>query len=120
MRRHSFVSASRFFKEYVSQRAVPAEVPLHGAPAEGRTLQPGHENDFHAWVQRAHLRRERVPGHQGVTILTLGKEQSQARSVIHRFADEAAERACFMRSTAEMRLKFYGSDGKSDSTINSL
>jgi hypothetical protein len=29
-----------------------------------------------------------------------------------------SERACFMRSTAEMRLKFYGSDGKSYSTIN--
>src|SRR5207247_5728640 len=101
MRRHSFVSASRFFKEYVSQRAAPAEVPLHGAPAEGRTLQPGHENDFHAWVQRALAASERLPGHQGVTILTLGKEQSQTRSVIHRFADEAAERACFMRSTAE-------------------
>jgi hypothetical protein len=66
------------------------------------------------------LRRARVPGHQEVTILTLRKELSQVRSVIHRFADEAAERACFMRSTAEMRLNFCGSDGKSDSTINSL
>jgi hypothetical protein len=29
-----------------------------------------------------------------------------------------SERACFMRSTSEMRLKFYGSDGTSYSTIN--
>ena len=33
------------------------------------TCQPGHENDFYAWVQRALAARERFPGHQGVTLL---------------------------------------------------
>jgi len=72
--------------------------PIHEEPAnskpvtlvEGRTLKPGHENDFYAWVQRAIAASERFPGNQGVTILTLGKDQSPARYVIHRFADEAA------------------------------
>ena len=59
---------------------------------EGRKLKPGHEKDFYAWVQRAISASERFPGNQGVTILTLGKEQSETRYVIHRFADEAAER----------------------------
>jgi uncharacterized protein len=71
--------------------------PIHEEPAntepvtlvEGRALQPGHENDFYAWVQRAITASERFPGNQGVTILTLG----QVHYVIHRFADEAAERA---------------------------
>src|SRR5258708_20726894 len=75
--------------------------PIHEEPAntepvtlvEGRTLKPGHENDFYAWVQRAIAASERFPGNQGVTILTLGKDQSRARYVIHRLADEAAERA---------------------------
>src|SRR5438270_12270888 len=75
--------------------------PIHEEPAnskpvtlvEGRTLKPGYENDFYAWVQRAIAASERFPGNQGVTILTLGKGHSQARYVIHRFADEAAERA---------------------------
>src|SRR5438132_13966877 len=75
--------------------------PIHEEPAnskpvtlvEGRTLKPGHENDFYAWVQRAIAASERFPGNPGVTILTLGKGRSQARYVIHRLADEAAERA---------------------------
>src|SRR5260370_24857322 len=69
---------------------------IHEEPVtlvEGRTLKPGHENDFYAWVQRALAASERFPGIQGVTILTLGRDQSQVHYVIHRFADEAAERA---------------------------
>ncbi len=85
--------------------------PIHEEPAntepvtlvEGRTLKPGHENDFYAWVQRAIAASERFPGNQGVTILTLGKEQSEARYVIHRFADEAAERA-WMQSEDRAKL----------------
>ena len=70
---------------------------------EKRTLQPGHEHDFYVWVQRAVATSERFPGNQGVTILTLGKEQPEARYVIHRFADEAAERA-WMQSEERARL----------------
>ena len=85
--------------------------PIHEEPAnskpvtlvEGRTLKPGHENDFYAWVQRALAASERFPGNQGVTILTLGKGHSQARYVIHRFADEAAERA-WMQSEDRAKL----------------
>lgn len=73
------------------------EDPAHLEPVtlvEARTLKPGHENEYHAWVQRAIAASERFPGNQGVTILTLpGKEQQQTRYVIHRFADQAAERA---------------------------
>ena len=80
--------------------------PIHEEPVtlvEGRTLKPGHENDFYAWVQRAIAASERFPGNQGVTILTLGKEESQARYVIHRFADEAAARA-WMQSEDRAKL----------------
>ena len=42
-----------------------------GTSTGGGTLQPEHENDFSARVQRALAARERVPGHQGVTILPL-------------------------------------------------
>src|SRR5260370_37060906 len=82
------------------------EEPANTKPVtlvEGRTLKPGHENDFYAWVQRAIAASETCPGNQGVTILTLGKEQSQARYVIHRFADEAAERA-WMQSEDRAKL----------------
>ncbi len=66
--------------------------PIHEEPAdtepvtlvEGRTLKPGHENDFYAWVQRAIA-------------------ASEARYVIHRFADEAAERA-WMQSEDRAKL----------------
>src|SRR5947209_4213059 len=70
---------------------------------EKRILKPGHENDFYAWVQRAVAASERFPGNQGVTILTLGKERPEARYVIHRFADEAAERA-WMQSEDRAKL----------------
>lgn len=60
---------------------------------EGRTLKPGRENDFYAWVHRVLAASEHFPGNQGVTILTLGKEQSAARYVVHRFANEASELA---------------------------
>ena len=58
---------------------------------EGRIVKPGHENDFYAWVHRTLAMSEQFPGSQSVTILTLGKELSAARYVVHRFADEAAE-----------------------------
>ena len=38
---------------------------------EGRTIKPGHENDFYAWIHRTLATSERFPGGQGVTILTL-------------------------------------------------
>ena len=55
---------------------------------EGRTIKPGHENDFYAWIHRTLATSEQFPGSQGVTILTLGKGPSAVRYVIHRFADE--------------------------------
>jgi uncharacterized protein len=60
---------------------------------EGRTVKPGHENDFYAWIHRTLAASEHFPGSQGVTILTLGKGQSLVRYVVHRFADEATELA---------------------------
>jgi hypothetical protein len=66
--------------------------PIHEEPAktepvtlvEGRTLKPGHENDFYAWVQRAIAASERFPGNQGVTILTLGKDLSMRSPLVRR------------------------------------
>jgi antibiotic biosynthesis monooxygenase (ABM) superfamily enzyme len=55
---------------------------------EGRTIKPGHENDFYVWIHRTLAVSERFPGSQGVTILTLGQGPSAVRYVIHRFADE--------------------------------
>lgn len=55
---------------------------------EGRTIKPGHENDFYAWIHHTLAVSERFPGSQGVTILTLGQGPSAVRYVIHRFADE--------------------------------
>jgi uncharacterized protein len=82
------------------------EKPANTEPVtfvEGRTLKPGHENDYYAWVQRIVAASERFPGNQGVTILMLGKEQSEARYVIHRFADEDAKRA-WMQSEDRAKL----------------
>lgn len=75
--------------------------PVHEEPlivepvtlVEGRTVKPGHENDFYAWIHRTLAVSERFPGSQGVTILTLGKGQSSVRYVVHRFVDESAELA---------------------------
>ncbi|GCE07828.1 hypothetical protein [Dictyobacter aurantiacus] len=70
---------------------------------ERRILKPGHENDFYAWVQRAIAASERFPGDQGVSILTFGKEQSNVRYVVHRFADNATARA-WMQSGDRAKL----------------
>ena len=60
---------------------------------EGRTVKPGHENDFYAWIHRTLAVSEQFSGSQSVTVLTLGEGQSAARYVIHRFSDEASELA---------------------------
>ena len=70
---------------------------------EGRTVKPGHENDFYAWIHRTLATSENFPGSQGVTILTLGKGLSTIRYVIHRFTDEAAELA-WMQSKERITL----------------
>lgn len=70
---------------------------------EARTLKPGHENDFYSWVHRVLAATEAFPGNQGVTILTVGKEQSAARYIIHRFADGASELA-WVQSEARAKL----------------
>ena len=75
---------------------------------EGRTIKPGHENDFYAWIHRTLATSESFPGSQGVTILTLGKGPSAVRYVIHRFSDETTglvwvnseERATLMQEAA--------------------
>lgn len=70
---------------------------------EGRTVKPGHENDFYAWIYRTLVASENFPGSQGVTILTLRKGLSTVRYVIHRFTDEAAELA-WMQSEERITL----------------
>jgi uncharacterized protein len=75
---------------------------------EGRTIKPGHENDFYAWIHRTLAVSERFPGSQGVTILALGKGPPAIRYVIHRFAEETTglawvkseERATLMQEAA--------------------
>lgn len=75
---------------------------------EGRTIKPGRENDFYAWVHRALATSEHFPGSQSVTILTLGKEQSEVRYIVHTFANETTgqawmqseERATLMQEAA--------------------
>ena len=72
------------------------EEPSKTAPmtlVEGRMIKPGHENDFYAWVHRALATSERFPGSQSVKILTLGKEQSVVRYIVHTFVDESTGRA---------------------------
>ena len=89
------VSSSTFREEMNVAHALHEE-PSKREPVtlvEGRTLKLGHENDFHAWVQRTLAASEHFSGNQGVTILMLGKEPSATRYVIHRFADAASERA---------------------------
>ncbi len=70
---------------------------------EGRTIKPGRENDFYAWVHRALATSERYPGSQSVTILTLGKEQSAVRYIVHSFVDETTGRA-WMQSGERAKL----------------
>ena len=36
---------------------------------EGRTLEPGHESDYHEWVFRTIAASERFPGNQRITTL---------------------------------------------------
>jgi uncharacterized protein len=54
-------------------------------------------------VHRALAISELCPGSQSVTVLTLGKEQSAVRYIIHSFADEATGRA-WMQSEERAKL----------------
>ena len=87
------------------------EEPSQSEPmtlVEGRTIKPGRENDFYAWIHHTLAVSERFPGSQGVTILTIGTGPSAIRYVIHRFVDETTgrawvnseERATLMREAA--------------------
>ena len=72
------------------------EEPSKAAPmtlVEGRTIKPGREQDFYDWIHRTLAISEQFPGSQSVTILTMGKDQSSVRYVVHSFVDETTGRA---------------------------
>jgi antibiotic biosynthesis monooxygenase (ABM) superfamily enzyme len=60
---------------------------------EGRTLKPGHESDYNAWVHRTIAASERFPGNQGITILAPEAGQPGERYLVIRFIDEAAKQS---------------------------
>ena len=72
------------------------EEPARAAPmtiVEGRTIKPGRENDFYAWIHHTLAISEQFPGSQGVTILTMEKGLSAVGYVVHSFVDETTGRA---------------------------
>jgi antibiotic biosynthesis monooxygenase (ABM) superfamily enzyme len=58
---------------------------------EGRTLEPGHESDYHDWVHRTIAASERFPGNQGITDLTPDAGQPGGHYLALSFANEAAK-----------------------------
>jgi uncharacterized protein len=59
---------------------------------EGRTLQPGHEDDYHDWVHRTIAASERFPGVRGITVLAPEAGRPGERYLVLSFVNEAAKR----------------------------
>jgi antibiotic biosynthesis monooxygenase (ABM) superfamily enzyme len=59
---------------------------------EKRTLQPGRERDYQAWVNRISAASGRFPGNQGITVLVPEADDQGERYLIIRFVDETARR----------------------------
>ena len=71
-------------------------VPVDPDPATvviTRVVQPGHEQDYRAWMGRLIAAAEVVPHRLGTVVLAPKPNESNTFRLIHRFADSASLRA---------------------------
>ena len=74
---------------------------------EGRTLQPGHEDDYHDWVHRTIAASERFRGVRGITVLAPEAGRPGERYLVLSLVNEAAKRT-WQQSEEWTRLKQEG------------